>query len=119
MKSQENQIFRFNLVSPESLLFSEKVEMVILPGEEGDMGILYNHAPVLSSLKVGIVDVYQDGISSVTKRFFVGGGFASVNSEECVVLTDKAVLLPDLDSKSLEKYIQEMKSNFIMGSTKL
>ena len=118
MKSQEHQIFRFNLVSPESLLFSEEIEMVTLPGEEGDMGILYNHAPVLSSLKVGVLDIYQDGLLSITKSFFVAGGFASIDGKECIVLTDKAVLLPDLDPKSLDEYVQEMKSNFIMGSLK-
>jgi F-type H+-transporting ATPase subunit epsilon len=80
---------KLELVSPERLLVSEQVEMVLVPGAEGVFGVLPLHAPTLSTLRPGFVDVYQNG--AVTERFFVTGGFAEVTPESCTVLVDDAV----------------------------
>jgi F-type H+-transporting ATPase subunit epsilon len=107
----------FNLVSPERLLFSAEVDMVTVPGEEGDMGILPGHAPVLSTLRAGLIDVYQEGSSAATQHFFVADGFASVDDSGCTVLAEEAVPLAELEETSLEKRVQEMKEHLGMART--
>lgn len=80
---------KLELVSPERLLLSEQVEMVLVPGSEGVFGVLPLHAPMLSTLRPGFVDVYQGG--AVKERFFVTGGFAEVTPASCTVLVDEAI----------------------------
>jgi len=80
---------KLELVSPERLLLSEQVEMVLVPGTEGVFGVLPLHAPTLSTLKPGFVEVYQAG--AVKERFFVTGGFAEVTPATCTVLVDEAI----------------------------
>jgi F-type H+-transporting ATPase subunit epsilon len=80
---------KLELVSPERLLLSEQVEMVIVPGVEGVFGVLPLHAPTLSTLRPGFVEVYQGG--AVKDRFFVTGGFAEVTPSSCTVLVDEAI----------------------------
>ena len=71
--------FELELVSPESLLLSEPVEMVVVPGEEGDFGVLPGHAPFTSTVRTGVISIWQEG--GVARRIFVARGFAEVNSE--------------------------------------
>ncbi len=80
---------KLELVSPERLLLSEQVEMVLVPGAEGVFGVLPLHAPTLSTLRPGFVDVYKAGV--VTERFFVTGGFAEVTGSTCTVLVYEAI----------------------------
>ncbi len=80
---------KLELVSPERLLVSEQVEMVIVPGAEGAFGVLPLHAPTLSTLQPGFVEVYKMG--AVSERFFVTGGFAEVTPAGCTVLVDEAI----------------------------
>ena len=80
---------KLELVSPERLLLSEQVEMVLVPGTEGVFGVLPLHAPTISTLKPGFVDVYQSNV--VKERFFVTGGFAEVTPVSCTVLVDEAI----------------------------
>ena len=70
----------FELVSPSALLASEEVDMVVVPGADGDFGVLAGHAPVLSNLRAGVVDIHNDG--QVTKSLFVEGGFAEAAGEQ-------------------------------------
>lgn len=79
----------FELVSPARLLVSEPVEMVVVPGTEGAFGVLPLHAPTLSTLRPGFIDVYKDGV--VAERYFVNGGFAEVTRTTCTVLVDEAI----------------------------
>ena len=81
--------FTFDLVSPEKLLLSEYVEMVVVPGAEGDFGVLIGHAPLISALRPGVIDTYAG--TKVEKRIFVAGGFAEVIGERCTVLAEEAV----------------------------
>ena len=78
----------FELVSPSTLLASEEVDMVVVPGSDGDIGVLSGHAPVLSSLRPGVVDIHNDGV--VTKSMFVEGGFTEINDERCTLLAASA-----------------------------
>ena len=84
----------FELVSPSALLASEEVEMVVIPGQDGDFGVLPGHAPIISNLRPGIVDIYSDG--SVSKTIFVEGGFVEVNDERCTLLATTARELVDI-----------------------
>jgi len=86
--------FQFELVSPEKILVSEQAKMVVIPGEEGDFGALAGHAPLLSSIRPGVVTVWSaDG---ATKKIFVAGGFADVTPELCSVLAEEATPVQDL-----------------------
>jgi F-type H+-transporting ATPase subunit epsilon len=87
--------FQFELVSPERLLLSEPVEMVVVPGVEGDFGVLPGHAPLVSTLRPGVIAVFEGG--KVVQRIFVASGFAEVTGERCTVLAQQATPLGDID----------------------
>jgi F-type H+-transporting ATPase subunit epsilon len=84
----------FELVSPERVLASVAADMVVVPGEEGDFGVLANHAPLLSLLRPGLIEIY-DG-NAVSRRIFVEGGFAEVNPSGLIVLAEAASPLDEL-----------------------
>lgn len=94
----------FELVSPERLLVSEPVDMVVVPGSEGDFGALPRHAPMITAVRPGIIDVYQGGV--VTERIFVAGGFAEVTETRITVLAEEAVRLADLDPAAVAARIR-------------
>jgi F-type H+-transporting ATPase subunit epsilon len=92
----------FELVSPERLLMSDDVDAVEIPGTEGDMGILPGHAPVLSTLRPGVVIVTRGGKA---ERIFVRGGFAEVNPQGLTVLAEVAIPVAELDATRLAEQI--------------
>ncbi|MGL4443235.1 MAG: F0F1 ATP synthase subunit epsilon [Alsobacter sp.] len=94
----------FELVSPARLLFSGEVASVTLPGTEGEMGIYPGHAPVLSTLKPGVVTVYKDG--GTTDRIFVKGGMVEVNPQGLTLLAEVAIPMEELDAATLAKQIR-------------
>jgi len=96
---------QFELVSPEKLLLSEDVEMVVVPGVEGDFGVLPGHAPMISTVRPGVIHVFEGG--SVKTRIFVAGGFAEVTTERCTILAEEAVALDDIDRAGVEKDLQD------------
>ncbi len=89
----------FELVSPSRLLFSGEVASVTIPGTEGDMGILPGHAPVLSTLRPGVITVTRDAGEEL--RIFVRGGFAEVNPSGLTVLAETAIPLSELDATAI------------------
>ncbi len=89
----------FELVSPESLLISQEVEMVVVPGAEGDFGVLAGHSAMISSIRPGVIAIFENG--AVTGRIFITGGFAEVTPERCTVLADDAEPVDSLDRDSL------------------
>ena len=78
----------FDLVSPENLIFNDEVGMIIVPGKDGDIGVLPGHSKLLSSLRPGRVMVYGED-KNLLKSFFVSGGFVEVNPEKCIVLAEE------------------------------
>ena len=96
---------QFELVSPAKLLLSEDVEMVVVPGGEGDFGVLPGHTPMLTTVRPGIIDIYEN--DKVTKRIFVEGGFAEVSGERCAVLAEEAVDLEELDQSAAEARLKK------------
>jgi len=77
------------LVTPEALVFSSDVEMVVVPGAEGDFGVLEGHSPMISSLRPGVIDIYETG-SQISKRIFVQDGFVEVTPARCTILARSA-----------------------------
>jgi F-type H+-transporting ATPase subunit epsilon len=101
-----DKTFLFELVSPERILVSEDAVMVTIPGELGELGILADHAPLLTSLRPGIVTVYLPG--GAEKRIFVAGGFADVNDNACTVLAEEAMKAVDIVRADVEKKLREL-----------
>ena len=99
----------FELVTPERLLLSERVEMVVVPGSEGLFGVLPRHAPFLSTLKPGVLEVYEGG--KVKERIFVAGGFAEVTPERLTVLAERAVPVAEIDRAALETRVKDLKDD--------
>ena len=91
---------QFELVSPEKLLLSEQVGMVIVPGTEGNFGVLPGHSLLISTVRPGVIDVYED--KTVSERIFVAGGFAEVTPERCTVLADEALPISSIDRVAVE-----------------
>ena len=99
----------FELVSPARLLFSGSVASVTIPGTEGEMGIYPGHAPLLSTLKPGVVTVYKDG--GGTDRIFVRGGMVEVNPQGLTLLAEVAIPMSELDAAQLERLAAPMRNN--------
>jgi F-type H+-transporting ATPase subunit epsilon len=96
--------FHFDLVSPEKLLFSGDVTQVDLPGTEGDMGVLAQHAPLVTTLRPGILVIYDEG---GPQRVVVNGGFAEVGPAGLTVLADMAVPVDEFDVEMLAGTIKD------------
>jgi F-type H+-transporting ATPase subunit epsilon len=100
---------QFELVTPERLLLSEMVEMVVVPGTEGNFGVLPGHAPLISSIRPGTIDVYEG--QTITRRIFVISGIAEVTPERCTVLADEALPPDELDRGAIEAELQIVQGN--------
>lgn len=94
----------FELVAPEELLFSEPVELAVIPGAEGDFGVLPGHSPMISMLRTGVIAVYKD--NTVHRRIFVSGGFSEVTTERCTVLADEALSLETANRNQVEERVK-------------
>jgi F-type H+-transporting ATPase subunit epsilon len=93
----------FALVSPERELFHGDVDQVVVPGSEGEFGVLPNHAPVMSVIKPGALRVIDGGSE---RRIFVNGGFADVTPDGLTVLAEEAIDLADVDSAEIEQQLK-------------
>ena len=93
----------FELVSPERLVMSASVEMVVIPGSEGDFGALPRHAPMITAVRPGVIDVYRGG--KVSDRIFVAGGFVEVTETRVTVLAEEALAVNDLVAEEVEKRV--------------
>jgi len=90
--------FSFQIISPEKSVFNESIEMVIIPGTEGDIGVLSNHMPLITSLRLGNIYIYKD--KKVIKKFLVNGGILEVIENRCTLLTED---ISDLESEVVNK----------------
>ena len=97
--------FHFELVSPDRLVFRGRVESVLAPGSEGDFVVLKDHAPVMASLRPGVV-VFEDASGKQT-RVFVRGGFADVSADRLILLADTAIPEGELDAARLDEEIAD------------
>jgi F-type H+-transporting ATPase subunit epsilon len=98
------------IVSPERLLLSRPVDMVVIPASEGDMGVLEGHTPMIVTLRGGTIDLYEG--DKVTDRLFVSGGFAEVTGERCTVLANEAEPLSELNRTAAERQLAEAEAAY-------
>jgi len=98
----------FSLVSPERELFSGQVDQVDLPGTEGNLGILPDHAPLMAAIRTGAITVYVDGKE---EKFFVQGGFADVTPAGLTVLAERATPMADVNRDDLQSEIDRARAN--------
>jgi F-type H+-transporting ATPase subunit epsilon len=97
-------LFKFELVSPEDLLLSQDVQQVLVPGTEGNFTVLPGHAPVLSTMRPGVIDVVDE--SGNEERIYVRGGVAEVNPKGLTVLAEEAVPLAELSAEMIAQQIK-------------
>ncbi len=98
---------QFELVSPAKLLVSSAVDMVVVPGTEGDFGALPRHSPVISTVRPGVIDIHDAG--KISDRIFVAGGFAEVNEERITVLAEEAIPVAELTAALAEERLKAAK----------
>lgn len=106
--------FNFELVSPERLLLSERVSEVVLPATEGEMTVMANHAPVMTTIKPGVVSV--KAVDGKVTRYVVFGGFADILPTGCTLLAESAVPVSEVDAQLIQKRMDAAKSELADGS---
>jgi F-type H+-transporting ATPase subunit epsilon len=88
------------IVSPAKLLLSRNVDMVVMPGYDGDLAAMGGHAPMITLLRGGVITLYEG--AAATDRFFVAGGFAEITPERCTILADTAVPVSELSTQATQ-----------------
>jgi len=104
----------FELVSPERLLLSTEADMVTVPGTEGYLGVMAGHAPLVTTLRPGMIDVQIDGRDD---RYFIRGGFAEIGPAKITVLAEEAVPMTELDLAVLDQRIADAQDDQIAAKT--
>lgn len=107
--------FHFELVSPEKHLFSGEVESVVAPGAEGQFTVLKDHAPVMTTLKAGVVTVA--GGDGKVEKLFVRGGFADVSAAGFTILAEQAIPLAEVDVAKLDADIKDAREDVTDSKT--
>lgn len=102
------QLIQFDLASPQKLHVSKKVAMVSVPGGEGVFGVLPGHAPMGTTVSMGVVEVYEADVNVVTERLFVVGGFCDVTATYCTVMADQVIPVMNLKRESIEDEIAQL-----------
>ncbi|WP_378947169.1 F0F1 ATP synthase subunit epsilon [Mesorhizobium sp. ANAO-SY3R2] len=103
------EAFKFELVSPERLLVSAQVESVVIPGSEGEMTVMAKHAPVMTTIKPGVVTV--KAVGGMEERYVVFGGFADIVPTGCTLLAESATPVKEIDRAALLRRIQSAKED--------
>jgi F-type H+-transporting ATPase subunit epsilon len=93
------------IVSPTKLVLSRAVDMVVMPGYEGDIAAMAKHAPMIILLRGGVITLHEGG--QPTDRFFVGGGFAEITPDRCTILADDAVPVSELSADAMRNVLQD------------
>lgn len=105
------QQFQFELVSPEKKIMSENVTMAVIPGTEGDFGVLSGHAPLISSIRTGIVEIYRENMNDKSEQIFIAGGFADVTGESCTILAEQAINVRDISRDDISNKLAQAKED--------
>jgi F-type H+-transporting ATPase subunit epsilon len=101
---------QFELVTPERLVLSAEVEMVVVPGTEGNFGVLPGHSPLISTIRPGMIEIYETR-PTVSERIFVVSGIAEVTPERCTVLAEEAMAPSALNRAETEAELQTVEGN--------
>lgn len=105
-------MLQFELVSPEELVLSKQAAMVTVPGGEGDYGVLAGHAPMITTVRAGVIEVFDRDNGAATDRIFVAGGFAEVTNERCTVLAEQAIPVSALDRTQIEEEVRDLETSY-------
>lgn len=105
-----------DLVSPERLLLSDDVDMVTVPGADGYFGVLPGHAPVMSALRPGVIEI-KGGVEDGDMKLFIRGGFAEVTPAQVSVLAEEAIPFPDFTIEMLDSRIRDAEEELAAAST--
>lgn len=108
--------FKFELVSPERLLLSVDAWQVVIPGTEGDFAVMPGHAPVLSTMRPGMIEIHETA-GDAGSRYFVRGGFAEASPTETTILAEEAIAEADLDREKLTSTIKDATEDLADAST--
>ncbi|HEY8189428.1 MAG TPA: ATP synthase F1 subunit epsilon [Micavibrio sp.] len=114
MADSNAQTFNFELVSPERKLMSGPVKMVVIPGSEGDFGVLPNHSALVSSIRPGVMEIF--GTDGNKIRIFIAGGFADVTATNTTVLAEEAVNINELNVAEIEQSIRNLTEDLGMAA---
>lgn len=106
--------FHFELVSPDKVLFSGRAQAVLVPGHEGDFQVLSDHAPVMTSVRPGVVGI--DDAHGKHSRIFVRGGFADASKEGLILLAETAIPFEDLSADTLQQEIKDAEEDLADAS---
>ncbi|SDL62749.1 F0F1 ATP synthase subunit epsilon [Maricaulis salignorans] len=106
----------FDLVSPERRLFAGEVDMVVVPGEDGDFGVLPKHAPFMSVIRSGAIIVTTDGVA---ERTFIHGGFAEVTPEGLTILAEEAIPVSEIDVAALEQDLKNAQEDLGVAKSEM
>lgn len=105
------QKINFELVSPESKLISEAIKMAVIPGSEGDFGVLNGHMPLVANIRTGVVEIYRENMKDITDRIFIAGGVADVTGDQCTLLAEQAINVNDIDKADVARQIENIKTD--------
>ncbi|HTK83740.1 MAG TPA: ATP synthase F1 subunit epsilon [Patescibacteria group bacterium] len=114
-EAQRTDTFNFELVSPERKIMSEPATMVVIPGEEGDFGVLPNHSPLMSSVRPGVVLVFLPG-QAAPQKIFIAGGFADVTALNTTLLAEEAVNVNELHQADIEQTIRNLNEDMTLAT---
>ena len=106
----------FELVSPERLLSSAEVEMVVMPGEDGDFGVLAGHAPLMATIRPGVIEIHADA-GAAPERVFIDGGFAEVNEKGLTILAQQAIPVAELNPEELARKVANAREDVNLAKT--
>jgi F-type H+-transporting ATPase subunit epsilon len=107
--------FKFELVTPERIALSEDADRVVVPGIEGSFTVLAGHAPVISVLRPGMIDVTLP--DARTTSIYVGGGFAEVDAEHVTVLAEKAYDVSEMDSETISNELEQAEADLASAAS--
>lgn len=98
------------IISPEKVLFRREVDMAVMPGSEGDIAAMPDHAPLMLALRGGVVSIYAG--DRITDQFFVGGGFADMTADRCTILADEALPVSEISVDDARSRLAELETSF-------
>jgi F-type H+-transporting ATPase subunit epsilon len=111
-----NETILFEIVTPAKLMLSQEVHLVVVPGEGGNIGILPRHAPLLSSLRPGTIDIHDQKMKVVDK-IFVEQGFVDVTPERCTVLAEEAIPVREITRDFAEQRLKRATDKLMVADT--
>jgi F-type H+-transporting ATPase subunit epsilon len=107
--NEQKKLFDVSVVTPDGPAFEGEVEMLVVPGASGEIGVLARHAPLIATLKAGSMRVYIDRNSKNVKEYATGPGFFKVELDRAIALVDDAVLADEVDEQRAQEQLEAAK----------